>query len=72
MDHRGLRPGRGAYVMQPAIRQYYRLEEIWGAKPVRLTSAAKEGAAAKKPVSRPPNAPPGQAGVGQGRGAQGR
>lgn len=24
------------HVMQPAIRQYYRLEEIWGDKPVRL------------------------------------
>ena len=34
-----------AHVMQPAIRQYYNLEEIWGEKPVRL----KLGAA--KPVS---------------------
>lgn len=25
-----------AHVMQPAIRQYYHLEEIWGGKPVRL------------------------------------
>lgn len=25
-----------AHIMQPAIRQYYRLEEIWGDKPVRL------------------------------------
>lgn len=24
------------HIMQPAIRQYYRLEEIWGDKPVRL------------------------------------
>ena len=24
-----------AHVMQPAIRQYYKLEEIWGEKPVR-------------------------------------
>lgn len=24
------------HVMQPAIRSYYRLEEIWGEKPVRL------------------------------------
>lgn len=38
-----------AHVMQPAIRQYYRLEEIWGAKPVRLTTAtAKKAEAAKK------------------------
>jgi len=28
------------HVMQPAIRQYYRLEEIWGDKPVRLKLAA--------------------------------
>lgn len=40
-----------AHVMQPAIRQYYRLEEIWGVKPVRLTSAAKKAAAAKKPAA---------------------
>jgi len=29
-----------AHVMQPVIRQYYRLEEIWGAKPVRLRHGA--------------------------------
>ena len=29
-----------AHVMQPMIRQYYNLEEIWGEKPVRLRSAA--------------------------------
>ncbi len=34
-----------AHIMQPAIRQYYRLEELWGDTPVRL----KLGAA--KPVS---------------------
>lgn len=28
-----------AHVMQPAIRQYYNLEEIWGDKPVRLRGA---------------------------------
>ncbi|KAF1049389.1 ribosome silencing factor [Xylophilus sp.] len=28
------------HVMQPAIRQYYRLEEIWGATPVRLKGPA--------------------------------
>ncbi|MBF9265573.1 ribosome silencing factor [Paracidovorax cattleyae] len=33
-----------AHIMQPAIRQYYRLEEVWGEMPVRL----KLGAA--KPV----------------------
>jgi len=25
-----------AHIMQPAIRDYYRLEEIWGGKPVRM------------------------------------
>ncbi len=25
-----------AHIMQPAIRDYYRLEEIWGGKPVRI------------------------------------
>lgn len=28
------------HVMQPAIRDYYHLEEIWGAKPVRLKTLA--------------------------------
>ena len=33
-----------AHVMQPAIRTYYHLEEIWGDKPVRLKfGAAKPG-----------------------------
>ncbi len=40
-----------AHVMQPVIRQYYRLEEIWGAKPVRLKRGA-EGASAKPPVKK--------------------
>ena len=29
-----------AHIMQPAIRQYYRLEEIWGDTPVRLKLGA--------------------------------
>jgi ribosome-associated protein len=29
------------HVMQPAIRDYYRLEEIWGEKPVKLKIDAK-------------------------------
>ncbi|MCU0956920.1 MAG: ribosome silencing factor [Hydrogenophaga sp.] len=36
-----------AHVMQPVIRQYYRLEEIWGVKPVRL----RHGAAKDKPAT---------------------
>lgn len=31
------------HVMQPTIRQYYRLEEIWGDKPVRLRLAGPAG-----------------------------
>src|SRR5512139_219434 len=30
-----------AHIMQPAIRDYYRLEEIWGGKPVKLKFAAE-------------------------------
>ena len=30
-----------AHIMQPSIRDYYHLEEIWGAKPVALKRAAK-------------------------------
>ncbi len=36
-----------AHVMQPAIRQYYNLEEIWGEKPVRLKLGAAKPAPAK-------------------------
>ncbi len=36
-----------AHVMQPVIRQYYRLEEIWGSKPVRLKHGAEKAAEAK-------------------------
>lgn len=34
------------HIMQPSIRQYYRLEELWGEKPIRL----KLGAAKPKPT----------------------
>ena len=38
-----------AHIMQPAIRDYYHLEEIWGGKPVRMklaeTSSVARGAA---------------------------
>ena len=36
-----------AHIMQPALRQYYKLEEIWGGKPVRLKTAAGKTAAVK-------------------------
>jgi len=37
-----------AHIMQPAIRQYYHLEEIWGEKPVRLRVGAPKPAAPVK------------------------
>lgn len=33
-----------AHIMQPAIRQYYHLEEIWGEKPIRLKFGAPKPA----------------------------
>ena len=36
-----------AHIMQPNIRQYYHLEEIWGEKPVRLKFGAPKPAAPK-------------------------
>jgi ribosome-associated protein len=42
-----------AHVMQPVIRQYYRLEEIWGQKPVRLKHGApKPAQTAAKPAAK--------------------
>ncbi len=41
-----------AHVMQPVIRQYYRLEEIWGAKPVRLKHGAEKAPAAAAPAKK--------------------
>ena len=39
------------HVMQPAIRDYYHLEEIWGAKPVRLKMGALPAGLVKASVS---------------------
>lgn len=36
------------HIMQPAIRQYYHLEDIWGEKPVRTKHAATEKEEQKK------------------------
>jgi len=52
------------HVMQPSIRAYYNLEEIWGDKPVRLKTAEPRAAAngaetkpaAKKPAAKKPAA----------------
>ena len=42
-----------AHVMQPVIRQYYRLEEIWGAKPIRLKHGAERPVVAEaKPAAK--------------------
>jgi ribosome-associated protein len=53
-----------AHIMQPTVRDYYRLEEIWGGKPVKLKRAevavalpkASEPAAAKRTRKAPPAA----------------
>ena len=39
-----------AHFMQPAIRQYYHLEELWGDKPVRLKFGAPKPAEASAPA----------------------
>ena len=49
------------HIMQPVIRQYYNLEEIWGDKPVRLKFGApkpeaKAPAAKKAPAKKPAKA----------------
>jgi ribosome-associated protein len=38
-----------AHIMQPAIRQYYHLEEIWGDRPVRLKFGAPKPATPQHP-----------------------
>ena len=43
-----------AHIMQPAIRQYYHLEEIWGDKPVRVKfGAPRPFAQASEPEPQP-------------------
>jgi ribosome-associated protein len=41
-----------AHIMQPAIRQYYNLEEIWGEKAVKMKSAAPFKAKAAAPAKK--------------------
>ncbi len=43
-----------AHIMQPTIRQYYHLEELWGDKPVKLKLGAAAPAAARKPAQAEP------------------
>src|SRR4030095_10031273 len=39
-----------AHIMQPAIRQYYHLEEIWGDQPIRLRLGAPKSARPAAPA----------------------
>jgi ribosome-associated protein len=42
------------HIMHPTVREFYNLEEVWGAKTVRMKAAAKPVAAArKKPAKKP-------------------
>jgi len=43
------------HVMQPTIRSYYNLEEIWGEKPVRLKFGAPKPAKAAEPQEEAPS-----------------
>ena len=45
------------HVMQPVIRQYYRLEELWGATPVRVGRVLATGAVAAKSKTSPAATP---------------
>ncbi len=48
------------HIMQPAIRQYYHLEDIWGEKPVRLKGERKVSTSrstAAKPPAQPASEP---------------
>jgi ribosome-associated protein len=46
------------HILQPAIRAYYNLEEIWGGKSVRLKSSAEASIAGKKARRRAPGRRP--------------
>jgi len=46
------------HIMQPSIRQYYHLEELWGDTPVRLKlGSAKPATAEKAPAEKAPAKP---------------
>ena len=45
------------HIMQPTIRQYYHLEEIWGDKPVRIKLGAAKPQPVVKAVATPVKAP---------------
>jgi ribosome-associated protein len=46
------------HIMQPSIRQYYHLEEIWGDKPVRIKLGAPKPKVEKKEAPVPVKAAP--------------
>ena len=51
------------HIMQPVIREYYRLEEIWGEKPVRIKAASRskglvKAESASKPAAKKAAAKP--------------
>ena len=52
VDHRRLRRRGVAHIMQPAIRDYYHLEEIWGGKAVKLKMGEKGTGGWPRPASR--------------------
>ena len=57
------------HVMQPAIRQYYHLEEIWGEKPIRLKLGAPKPAtgASTRKVPTADTSPKGKTGASASR-----
>ena len=68
-----------AHVMQPAIRQYYHLEDIWGEKPVRLKFGAPKprqdppaSAASVKSAAKPTGKPGPAAKADSGKGGASR
>jgi ribosome-associated protein len=46
-----------AHIMQPAIRDYYHLEEIWGGKAVKMKIATKAAVSARASAPEPEPAP---------------
>ena len=45
------------HIMQPTFRQYYKLEELWGDKPVRLKLGAAKPVVAKAESTEKPAKP---------------
>ena len=58
-----------AHIMQPNIRQYYNLEEIWGDKPVRLKLGAAKPATKKAATATGRKASGGVGGAAAGKSA---